>query len=173
MLAFISPADRALADKTLALIPPTVPVARIEVSGDDFSVPLGSLLFTLHLTHWAGLARGIDPGRPGVPEFGRRLYHLRLPFDRKQGTETILSDQETIAIERKAGLSVEKLRNRGDLPHWRNAYQRFRDKLLGASYQAIVFDYDGTLVDPRKRFEPPKAEVIQEIVRLLENSMAI
>ena len=29
------------------------------------------------------LARGIDPGRPGVPEFGRRLDNLSLPKVRK------------------------------------------------------------------------------------------
>jgi hypothetical protein len=173
VIAFISPSDRELAGNTLALLPPTVPVVRIELSGDDFSVPLASLLFTLHLTNWAGSARGIDPGRPGVPQFGRRLYHLRLPFNRKQGTEAILSDHETIAIERKAGLSVERLEKRGDLPHWRNAYRQFLDKLLEASYQAIVFDYDGTLVDPRKRFEPPQTEVIQEIIRLLENGIPV
>jgi hypothetical protein len=34
---------------------------------------------SLHVAGWSCTPRDIDPGRPGAPEFGRRLYHLSLP----------------------------------------------------------------------------------------------
>ena len=79
VLAFITDADRALAERTLDLLPVEVPQARIEFAGGANALMLASLLAALRITGWAGVSRGIDPGRPGVPKFGRKLYHLRLP----------------------------------------------------------------------------------------------
>ena len=83
VLAFISDADRALAERTLNLLPADVPQARVSFDGGPSAAALASLLAALRITGWAGAGRGIDPGRPGVPEFGRKLYHLPLPAERR------------------------------------------------------------------------------------------
>jgi hypothetical protein len=72
ILAFVSHNDRALAERTLPLIPDDIPQARIEIAGTPVAAALSSLVAALRLTGWAGAARGIDPGRPGVPRFGRK-----------------------------------------------------------------------------------------------------
>ena len=76
MLALTTSDDRELATRTLALIPKTVPVLRLDLDGGFLETALSSLIVSLLLTGWAGSARGIDPGRPGVPDFGRRLFRL-------------------------------------------------------------------------------------------------
>lgn len=167
VLAFITDADRALAERTLDLIPDTVPQARINLPGAGTAAALLSLVAALRITGWAGTVRGIDPGRPGVPDFGRKLYNLPLPRStgaaRPRG-----SARDATAIARKAGLSPQRLAATGELNHWQSALDAFRDRLLDARFGGIVLDYDGTVVDTRDRFRPPLAEMRGELVRLLE-----
>ena len=76
-------ADRVLAERTLDLLPTDVPQVRISFDGGPSAAALASLLAAPRITGWAGISRGIDPGRPGVPKFGRRLHHLPLPRPRR------------------------------------------------------------------------------------------
>lgn len=173
ILAFTTPEDRKLAEKTLALVPREIPVVRVDFSGDLIRSALASLFFSLYLTGWAGAARGIDPGRPGVPRFGERLYHLSVPKPVSQPDRIRLAPTDRAAIERKAGVSVEKLASRGTLPRWRKNLGKFRRFLSKGAFSAVVFDYDGTLVDSRHRVKPPVAEVVKELIRLLEAGLLI
>lgn len=173
ILAFTTPDDRELAEKTLALIPENVPVARIDLDGDYVATALGALVMSLHVAGWAGEARGIDPGRPGVPEFGRRLYNLSLPKGVKAPSPESLSASDVIAIERKAGLSIDRLVERGDLHLWCDALKAFKKALSNAALGAVVLDYDGTVVDTRARFVPPTTAIVDELVRLLESGLFV
>lgn len=168
VLAFVSDKDRALAERTLALIPDHIPQARIEVVGSPVAAALASLVAALRLTGWAGAARGIDPGRPGVPEFGRKLYHLPLPKPRPSAGTAGLSHRDGAAITRKAGLTPTRLAAVGALERWRGALDSFRDRLLTASFGGVVLDYDGTIVDSRHRFDIAGDAVTKELIRLLE-----
>lgn len=174
VLAFSTDGDRALADRTLALIPSDIPIVRLDLAGDGDEAGIASLLAALWISGWAGAARGIDPGRPGVPEFGRKLYHLPL---RRKATKAAapgkLNDDEAVAIERKAGLPLSRLAHREDLQRWRMALGRFVSAMGGAHFGAVVFDYDGTLVDTRARFQPPRADIAAELTRLLEGGTLV
>lgn len=168
LLAYITPEDRGLAERTLALIPKEIPVLRVVFDGDLIRAALASLYFSLHLTAWAGLARGIDPGRPGVPKFGERLYHLRMSRPSRVPGTMRMKPIERTAIERKTGVNTETLAAEGSLPRWRKALATFRRSLCNTAFCAAAFDYDGTLVDTRHRFEPPSPEVADEVIRLLK-----
>jgi fructoselysine-6-P-deglycase FrlB-like protein len=100
VLAFITEADRTLAERTLDLIPASVPQARISLAGCQSASALASLVAALQITGWAGFTRGIDPGRPGVPEFGRKLYNLSLPRPSRTATQRRLSPRHAAAISR-------------------------------------------------------------------------
>jgi trehalose-6-phosphatase len=126
------------------------------------------LVAALRITGWAGSARSIDPGRPGVPDFGRKLYHLALPKLAEAFEATKLSRRDAVAVARKSGLAPERLAALGELDRWRTALQTFRDRLLSANFAAVVLDYDGTIVDSRHRFQVACQEVIVQLVRLLE-----
>jgi hypothetical protein len=168
VLAFITDGDRSLAERTLALIPPDIPQARLTFAGNATTATLAALIAALRITGWAGTARGIDPGRPGVPEFGRKLYSLPLPRPAK-GTKLIgLSARDAAAISRKAGYAPSRLAASGELDFWRQALHDFRERLRHTSFAAVVLDYDGTIVDPRSRFIPPDIAVSTELARIAD-----
>ena len=168
VLAFITDADRALAERTLDLIPADIPQARISFDGGPSATALASLIAALRITGWAGLSRGIDPGRPGVPEFGRKLYHLPLPRSRRVTVSRRLTPREVAAIARKAGVDPGHLAAAGKLDHWHEALAAFHHRLRSALFAGIVLDYDGTVVDIRHRFEPAEPRMAAELARLAE-----
>ncbi|WP_454685352.1 HAD hydrolase family protein [Ancylobacter moscoviensis] len=166
VLALYSPKEADLAERTLTLLPPEIPVARLELPQSPMATMLASLIAALRITGWAGRARGIDPGRPGVPEFGRKLYHLPLP--RIAGRRIAnLSPRHAAAIHRKAGVSAARLADAGALARWREAVENFRQRLLEPVFEAIALDYDGTLVDTRHRFDAVRPEIKDQLIRLL------
>jgi Sucrose-6F-phosphate phosphohydrolase len=165
VLAIVDPGIAKLADETLRLLPADIPVARFELADDSVGSALAGVYLALRLAESAGRARGIDPGRPGVPEFGRRIYNLRPPKSRRSGPSD-LSAEESIAIERKAGVPLHTLDSA--LDRWRDALAQALETLQGAEIRAVVLDHDGTLVTTEKRRSPPEASVVAALVRLLE-----
>ncbi len=166
VLAFVTDADRALAELTLDLIPADVPQARVVFNGGPSAVALASLLAALRITGWAGHINGIDPGRPGVPEFGRRLYNLRIPRPRRAAGRPRLTPREAAAIARKAEVAPDSLATLSELGRWRDMLAAFLNRLRDACFAGVVLDYDGTLVDTRHRFEPANQKVVSELARL-------
>jgi hydroxymethylpyrimidine pyrophosphatase-like HAD family hydrolase len=166
VLALYSPTGADLAERTLALLPVEIPIARIGLPESPMATMLASLIASLRITGWAGHARGLDPGRPGVPEFGRKLYHMPLPRVATRRTAN-LSPRHAAAIHRKAGVSTEQLAVAGDLSRWREALEAFRERLLKPVFGAIALDYDGTLVDTRHRFDAVTPEITGQLSRLL------
>lgn len=167
VLAFVTEGDRPFADRTLALIPSDIPQGRLFFPGNTTATGLSSLLAALRIAGWAGVIRGIDPGRPGVPEFGRKLYHLRLPRTQNKKIGG-LSPRDAVAIARKAGVEPVRLAKAVELQEWRTALDCFRARLAEARFDGAVFDYDGTIVDTRERFSPPQADMAAELIRLVE-----
>jgi fructoselysine-6-P-deglycase FrlB-like protein/hydroxymethylpyrimidine pyrophosphatase-like HAD family hydrolase len=173
VLAFVSEDDDPLAERTLGLIPNDIPQARLDINGSPPIALLLSLVTALRVAGWAGEARGIDPGRPGVPEFGRKLYHLPLPKNRRHPTRPVVNDLDAVAIERKSGLKLGQLARRGELPRWRNSLERFRTTLRETTFAGVVMDYDGTLVDARERFSPPGPDIASELLRILRTGARV
>ena len=169
IVALISDDDERLANRTLALIPDEIPIARIKLPGPSPAVALGALVASLRVTGWAGEARSIDPGQPGVPEFGRNLYSLRPA----RGAKARSCGAESAAIERKAFASCATLAARGQLAFWQNEYKGFDSKLREAAFVGAVLDYDGTIVDARTRTFPPAENIMRALIRLIENGFAL
>lgn len=172
ILALVGEADKALAERTLDLIPKEILQARLLVEGPPETALLVSLVAALRITGWAGHARGIDPGRPGVPEFGRKLYHLHVKKG-PSGESLTINDADAVAIERKSGLSLGQLAARNELQRWRDNLRQFRVRLSTTSFLGLALDYDGTVVDTRDRFSPPTPEMAHELVRIAEMGTSI
>lgn len=172
ILAIYSNEDKSIAEKTLSLLPKDIPVGRIFFETTKNIAPLASLIFALYATKWAGEVHNIDPGRPGVPDFGRRLYHLSLPIEKKRNFKDIdINDQ--IAIERKSKCSIKKLDESGKLDFWKKKLFEFKCKLKNTKFSYVILDYDGTVVDTNHRFNPPNGELIEHILSLLRNGIHI
>jgi hydroxymethylpyrimidine pyrophosphatase-like HAD family hydrolase/fructoselysine-6-P-deglycase FrlB-like protein len=172
VLAIVPESDRRLADPLLALLPKGIPVLRISVAGKGLTANLSALLQVFMVVGSAGKARGIDPGNPGVPPFGRRIFHLQAFVSSHDVLES-LPAAEAAAIERKARASVTSLLSRGTLDDWRASYRLFCDRLAAAKFRAIVLDYDGTLCSETRRFEPLQATISRQLNRLLRTGAVL
>lgn len=169
VLAIFSNDERALAERTLHLIPASIPIARVCVPGVGPIACVSALVAVLHLVGAAGRQHGIDPGRPGVPEFGRKIYGLRVSH---RVTDLVASPEMT-AVARKLGCDVRALGESQTVLFWRDAYRRFSESLERASFSAILFDYDGTLCDEQDRFSGLCDDVLRHLNRLLKAGILI
>ena len=168
VLAICAKDEQTLCEKTLRLIPRDVPIVKICLSNVGTTASVAALVAVLHIVAAAGERHGIDPGRPGIPTFGRRIYGLRT-----LRTLNKSASQDQIAIARKLGCDVQELCNRQDLKFWRGEYRRFIDRLAEATFGAVLLDYDGTLCDEQDRFLGPGDEVVRELTRLLHGGILL
>lgn len=165
VLAITSNDDREVAESVLSLLPSDVPVLRVDAPYSGCLAAMSAMTQCFFLASSAGRARGIDPGDPGVPTFGRRIYHLNV-YD-KLSAACDLPQEEVVAIERKAGERVPDLARTGRLEFWRDAYDTARAALAEAAYCGIVLDYDGTLCQEAERYGPLPEKMAAELSRLL------
>jgi hydroxymethylpyrimidine pyrophosphatase-like HAD family hydrolase len=167
VLAFLTPDDQELASRTLALIPSSVRIVRESLSFSGVTAGIAALGRVIQIAASAGRAMGIDPGRPGVPVFGRRIYHLNA-----FGKRSIPSLEQT-AIERKTGKPVATLSSLGLLEFWRQAYAGFASALRTATFKGVAIDYDGTLCGETDRFGDLRPDMAEELVRLLRGGIPV
>ena len=166
VIAFISSNDRAIADATLKLLPKGIRTLRVETSLEGIAAVFAMQAAVFELVSLYGEERGRDPGRPTVPMFGRKLYHLNV-------FPVLSSDLRSAAIIRKS-----RARRLACLPalsqgEWESAYGNFRRQLAAHRFTQCVLDYDGTICDHKDRFNGIAAEVAKSLVDLLEGGFAL
>jgi len=163
-----NPATAKLAAKSLSLLPRSLPRIHLQFSKSSILAPVGGILLSMQIAGWVGDHRGIDPGKPGVPEFGRRLYNLSASVSSAAAPKSRLQ-----TVSRKARVTVESLRSSRLDKVWEKSLSDFCELLYRTPIKGIVFDYDGTLVDVDKRYDPPSAEMSSALVRLIEAGVRI
>jgi HAD superfamily hydrolase (TIGR01484 family) len=133
--------------KFIARFKKTIPAdTNIMHFDSPFSGILGAIYCTVRSILFFGeLAkqRDINPGKPQVSQWGRKLHKLYYTSDEKN----------------KA------------IPEQSKSQHKYPAE--SASFAAVVFDFDGTLVDTKKRYEPIKPEIASEINRLLKEGLTI
>jgi hypothetical protein len=172
VISLETPQDEHIAKETLSLIPAAVPRVRIQTGGNGARGALEAIVYSLCLTQLAGEARDIDPGRPDVSDFGRTLYHLNV-YANGQSRRSTPANLRKIAIERKAGVSVDQLARLGTIDNWLQAYKAFVDRLGDGSLAGVVLDFDGTLIACDDRDSPIHEDLSAQLVRLLELGLTI
>ena len=168
VLAVSSGASRHLVRSTLKLIPPSVPRAELALVDDPLLGPVAGIFATMRIAELAGAHKGLDPGRPGVPRFGSQLYCLSTapgPASEKS--------QDLQAIRRKFHQPIHLVRVSPLYETWREHLANFLSDIYASPIHAIVFDYDGTLVDVADRFDPPRQEIREQLLRLLNAGVKI
>jgi hydroxymethylpyrimidine pyrophosphatase-like HAD family hydrolase/fructoselysine-6-P-deglycase FrlB-like protein len=174
VIAFLTPNSGKLAEKTLALIPSTVPVARLTVHHAGPIGGIGLLTSVFYITKMAGIFSGIDPGRPGVPEFGRRIYHLGLKDYRPNNRASVSrSSLPNMWIDRKLGAFQYFSVNKPFRTVLRRSLTKFMNKISKVSFAAVVCDYDGTLCSSAERFGVPSEAIIAECLRLVRSGVIL
>lgn len=161
VIALAEDDDILLAKKTVRLLPSPVPSVVLQFSGDQVSNPIAGIVAGFLVTALAGEMRGIDPGRPGIPVFGRRLYHLGIGVIGR-GTK-----REIAPIRRKAAVCT------GSPSELRRAYNVFTRSLSRTVFYGLVLDYDGTLSGAENRCGPLDQQIAKELLRLLRASIPV
>lgn len=174
VISLATPQDFNINEKTLKLIPNEISkcVINSETEGPWGTIEL--LVKVFYLINRIGRVRGIDPGRPGVPQFGRSIYNMKYRIPGNPGRlEVKLKEAEARAIKRKiSNLSLNSL-NKDQVIRWKNAYNRFVKELQEIEFGAVVFDYDGTLCEPERRFSGLSEEIANSLNRLLEENIIV
>jgi hypothetical protein len=152
--------SRRLAEKTLHLFPSQVQVQRLVSTLSWPNSVLDLLVGSMHVTGATGRVRSVDPGRPGVATFGRRLYHL--PVSR------LLELPGPDPVQRK--LSVSGGQQRRVLV---DALAGWHAQMAATPLRGVVLDYDGTCCPTWERFDPPPASVQGAICTLLDAGLRI
>jgi fructoselysine-6-P-deglycase FrlB-like protein len=166
VIAFISPNDRVIAEATLKLLPKAIRTLRVETSHEGIAAAFAMQAAVFELVSICGEDRGRDPGRPTVPMFGRKLYHLnKFP--------ALSRDLSSAAVARKS--RARRIAGLPDLSkaEWEAAYHDFRRQLTALRFKQCVLDYDGTVCDHRDRFDGIGAEVTKALLDLLEGGFPL
>lgn len=156
----MSDASRSsLAEATCRLFPPGTTLIHWATTASGPEAAMILLLRQLKLVAEIAKSKRIDPGRPGVSEFGARLYHLgpRQPTPRKNRAAFL-----AVASARKvaAGMvGIDPL----------DAAKGFAASFTNIEFGALVVDYDGTICPESSRFDDSlpaeQAEILNTIVK--------
>lgn len=172
IIALVTPVERELAYKTIGCLPKNIPVLYIETELDTPAASIDMLIKAFHFVNELGVARGIDPGRPGVPSYGRLLYNL----DYFKLTNRILPAEKTLDVAVRRKLGPSGIENAQLWEHYSGACQRFVKQLNKGRFTTLAFDYDGTLSasDHTSRFTKGLCDEIKNaLLPLLENGVQI
>lgn len=155
-----TPETKTLAERTRALLPKDLPIVELSTTRDGASGTLDLLIQAFRLVGELGQKQGFDPGRPSVPAFGRKLYHLAsprpvngpsAPVARKLAASPVCASES--ATEYSAHLD------------------RFTEELRAMKLGGIVLDYDGTLCSRAERFGALRADLSKQCERLLAGGL--
>lgn len=154
IIALVSTKDKILADDTLQLIP-CPSIFRLDFKGPPELVSLSGLVVGLYVSAAYGRKNGIDPSRPGVGEFGRKLFSLGPKLPRV--SSEVLNKRFAILAKTKGSKLLEA--------PVEEAYEKAMEIFSKAQIRGIVVDYDGTICDKdHRRDKLPKesADAIQQ-----------
>ncbi len=167
IISITTPDEKNLADKTLALIPNDIPVFHLstEYNLSDGSIDL--LAKSFYLVEAIGQRKKIDPGRPGVPSYGSKLYHLK---SGKINSSTTTSYKAELALQRKFGKINHSLTD-GINTLLFQSYEEFVTKIRKAKFHGLLLDYDGTLCSSEERFTAPRKEVTDKLIQFIERGI--
>lgn len=161
IISFVSADLAELSERTHDILPKDIARLEINLQGPYPLQAVTAVIAGLFVSEAAGENAGIDPGRPGVPQFGRRLYRLGPGNARTSQVEL----NKKSAIRRKAprdDLAIPKRRD-----EWEKAYKTTLKSYEHRRFGAVVLDYDGTLCDVEERFKPLRQDVGAALERLL------
>lgn len=167
LLALASDDIESLANRTLSIVPEEIERVRLDFAGPYAVKALSGIVAGLFITDAAGRMAKIDPGRPGVPPFGRKLYTLGPSPFRRNLTEV----NKAAAVHRK--MVATNFRFRDSHERFGDAYEAVHDRLSGIEVSAVVLDYDGTLCSPKERFNSLPANMARALTRLCDGGVRI
>ena len=168
ILALVEPSLGSLWENMRALFPPKVPTLTMSLAGAEPRELIAGLVAQMHMVSAIAELQGKDAGRPDVPQFGRDLYYLNLPT-------AIPRPAESLDDPVKSKYEVLGARWPSECNHdaMRRAHEEYKVGIERQRFQAIVFDYDGTLCNSQSAEKPPPAKVLAHLKRLVQSGVIV
>ena len=124
VIAMCNKDDQEIAKKTIALLPKSISKEMLFFQGTSSISAIKALLAVQYITFIKGEIEKIDPGRPGVPSFGRKLYHLR---GISAKNPELKLDRKSVAIRRKLN-NLSSKTNQKKQSYYEEGYNKFLKK---------------------------------------------
>ena len=164
VIGLLHGASRGLGDATLGLLPKTADIRRWDGGETLAEATVRLLVRSIHLVGWQACGQGVDPARPKVPTFGRRLY--RLPLAR------LLESRLSAGVERKV-LAAGAGNNASSSEAYTAAAERWSETISQLRFGGLVLDYDGTVCWTQRRFDLPEKAVCTALTEFLERGCVL
>ena len=151
------------AARMLRFLPKDTDVLRVTSAREGPAATIELVRAVMEFAGHVAKARGIDPGRPFVADFGRRLY--------RAGATLSVKPREAMPVAKKRrALSLNPQSNEDTLT---NALREFVQRLEGTAFGGLVVDYDGTLCTRVHRSDPLAQDIQDELNRLLGEGIVL
>ena len=144
-------------ERTLSYLPRCIDVLRVKSTREGPMATIELVTTVMELAGSVAEVRGIDPGRPAVPDFGRRLY-------RAGSTRRVDAEDSYPIAKKRTALFQTHGPDKVDLA---TALQNFIHRLDSTTFTGLAIDFDGTLCARDRRFEPLDKDIQGELNRLL------
>lgn len=171
VIALATADEQDLARRTVGLLPKGLNMLEIYSSARGPAAAIELIVHVLRVIGLMGEARNVDPGKPTVPSYGRKIY--RLEALKSYPLEGRCVPSKGVAVRRKLqplGLSPNQIDESTNIV---DSYDQFIDKLGGTIFGGLVFDYDGTLISQENRYRSLSPEVIAELTTVLELGLVV
>jgi HAD superfamily hydrolase (TIGR01484 family) len=168
ILALVEPSLGNLWESMRALFPHEVPTLTMPLASAEPRELIAGLVAQMHFVSAVAELQGKDAGRPTVPQFGRDLYYLNLPAAIPSPVESV--DGPEKSKYEVLGARWPSERNHGSM---RRAHEEYKLDIERQRFQAIVFDYDGTLCSSQRVENPPPAMVLTHLERLVRSGVIV
>jgi hypothetical protein len=163
IVQIVTPDSYDIAERTRNVLPQEIPVLQLRTSHEGPAATIDLLPQAFHLVGELARLQNFDPGRPSVPEFGRKLYHLSPRIKRRA--------EGVLPVSRK----LQVLLDTDSTAHTRTAtaFSEFVRRAESVIVGGVVLDYDGTLCGGADRFGSLRKDVAAECTRLLDGGVTI
>lgn len=167
VVALSTPDCQRLADRTLRLIPKAIPRLHLTTAFPGAAGTIDLMVQVFQLVDKVAERDNIDPGRPHVADFGRRLYSLAVQRQRSAPPPI------DMWIQRKVSCNVWCSASSHQRDAWRDAYHAWATVIGASRFSGIALDYDGTLCEAHERAGNPRASVVEALTRILANGLRL
>lgn len=152
---------RPLDEWTRRNLPENLLTLTVNVPFQGVAAALASVAWSMYWADRQATSKNRDPGRPGVPPFGERLYDGGFRYEPE--VPTVSANDAAVA---------KKLNRPSDVPianadpAWLHALRAYKQALAQRRLRAVVFDFDGTLVFSQHRWGDVPDAVAHQLMRL-------
>lgn len=171
VVALMTNQNADLCNKTISLLPEDLPIVYIQSAIEGSLATIELLIKSFYFIEKVGKVRGIDPGKPGVPDYGHKLYHLNFAKLIESNNHCALKN---MAVLKKCGSKTQNAVDKVLYTFYEDAFDNYLIRLSNESFSAIAFDYDGTLCKRKDRYNQElDSSVKKALEKILDNGIRI